>query len=904
MGAEAAMRGDELDGYRRRDNELLTCTREASPASWHASGTWAGEHMASKLFCYFNLGRFNNEEQQSDADTATYACAQDRRDGPRRRSLARRRAPGLGLRRDVGERAGRRVHRSRERRRLEGRHLVVGRQGGMSLVGYDGGKIGAVGDLTVDEDGAQRFLVPLGFVTVSVTADPDTFPAGARLFVVAIPREQRASVDAAVESSRPAGASVALSYVFDITVRDASGVELQPAPGKQVKVSFCMDPVADRNLDTRVYHVTEEPNGGLEATELAVTTAGETASVMTDGFSLYTVEFTYGEKTFVLASDDSATLEFILEYVGLTGSVSAVEVSDSSLIGLEPMEGGFTRVYPKTAFTTQEWLRVTIDGVPYDISLTDTIVTGPSGSDNTTFAQDLTLATAIIDKSRLTAANCTITTTGSLRKGDKQVYYYGYMYQDNIFNAGGFTVTYKDAVILRDGSRKDLIISCPDVYIATRRLSTAGTFPYYDTAYVFDAESTHDAPSVFGHSDAQRHFGIRYDGLTVSIDGAAADDSFFYTLYDINVDRRTHNTFRDLRDADSSYQYAEAVKVTGGTLSHITTPPTTYYEIIGDTFVAKTNAGGKTYGTGFAVLANGSGLSATMWQSAPGSTSSTDFYLLPDKITHYIVSSSGAGGWIEVWDSGVIDSGTLLQQTTDDVQRYFDAPNGKDVTYKMTPKPGYIIDKLYLDGAEVQATAVKDAGGRILYYTYTVPGTMPDNTTIHVTWQPSVDVKVVKVWDDENDAAGLRPGSLDVERCKELVRMAGDKTKVFHRAIDVASDWKSMLGQLIEIGVDRVLTSGCAPDVFYGIDVVREMIEFAQGAIQILPGAGINLKNVDRIVEATGCDQVHVAQFTQYVDTSTANNRSIFYGGALYPPEDRYDVIDGSCIAAIRERLG
>ena len=162
----------------------------------------------------------------------------------------------------------------------------------------------------------------------------------------------------------------------------------------------------------------------------------------------------------------------------------------------------------------------------------------------------------------------------------------------------------------------------------------------------------------------------------------------------------------------------------------------------------------------------------------------------------------------------------------------------------------------------------------------------------------------------ENGADGLvfgflkSDGSLDVERCRELVRMAGDKTKVFHRAIDVASDWKSMLGQLIEIGVDRVLTSGCAPDVFYGIDVVREMIEFAQGAIQILPGAGINLKNVDRIVEATGCDQVHVAQFTQYVDTSTANNRSIFYGGALYPPEDRYDVIDGFCIAAIRERLG
>ena len=146
-------------------------------------------------------------------------------------------------------------------------------------------------------------------------------------------------------------------------------------------------------------------------------------------------------------------------------------------------------------------------------------------------------------------------------------------------------------------------------------------------------------------------------------------------------------------------------------------------------------------------------------------------------------------------------------------------------------------------------------------------------------------------------------GSLDAERTRELARMAGDRTKVFHRAIDVADDWKRMLGQLIEIGVDRVLTSGLAPDVYYGIDVIREMMDFAQGAIQILPGAGVNLKNVDKIIEFTGCDQIHVARFRQYTDPSTANNRDIFYGGALYPPEDRYDVIDGDYIAAIREHL-
>jgi len=146
-------------------------------------------------------------------------------------------------------------------------------------------------------------------------------------------------------------------------------------------------------------------------------------------------------------------------------------------------------------------------------------------------------------------------------------------------------------------------------------------------------------------------------------------------------------------------------------------------------------------------------------------------------------------------------------------------------------------------------------------------------------------------------------GNLDVKRTRALARIAGNKTKVFHRAIDVCADWKKLLGQLIDIGIDRVLTSGLAPDVFYGIDTLCEMMDFAQGAIQIMPGAGVNLKNVDRIVEATGCDQIHVARFRDVMDTSTAGNRDIFFGGALYPPEDRYSVIDGDYIASVRAHL-
>ena len=126
---------------------------------------------------------------------------------------------------------------------------------------------------------------------------------------------------------------------------------------------------------------------------------------------------------------------------------------------------------------------------------------------------------------------------------------------------------------------------------------------------------------------------------------------------------------------------------------------------------------------------------------------------------------------------------------------------------------------------------------------------------------------------------------------------------MFHRAIDVVPDWRETLDVLAELGVTRVLTSGQEPDVSLGTATVREMIEYAAGRIQILPGAGITARNMDRIIAETGCSQIHLAAHKQLSDTSVSNNRSIYYGGCLYPPEDRFSVIDSDYIGGMVERL-
>lgn len=161
----------------------------------------------------------------------------------------------------------------------------------------------------------------------------------------------------------------------------------------------------------------------------------------------------------------------------------------------------------------------------------------------------------------------------------------------------------------------------------------------------------------------------------------------------------------------------------------------------------------------------------------------------------------------------------------------------------------------------------------------------------------------------ENGADGIvfgflnQDGTVNESRTREIAEIALSRGKeaVFHRAIDVVPDWKSALDTLIDIGITRVLTSGQEADVAYGTDTVREMIEYSAGRIQILPGAGITARNVERIIKETGTDQIHVAAHRHVSDTSVNNNRSIFYGGCLYPAEDRFCITDAESISRFTE---
>jgi len=139
-------------------------------------------------------------------------------------------------------------------------------------------------------------------------------------------------------------------------------------------------------------------------------------------------------------------------------------------------------------------------------------------------------------------------------------------------------------------------------------------------------------------------------------------------------------------------------------------------------------------------------------------------------------------------------------------------------------------------------------------------------------------------------------GDVDVPRTRTLRQIAGSHDAVFHRAFDVTPDPFRALDQLVDLGITRVLTSGQQPTVAEGLELICRLIEYGGDRIQIMPGGGIRPHTFMEVIARTHCRQIHVAAFTTRADDSTRHHPAVTFGGALYPPENRYDLTDRDVI--------
>lgn len=99
-------------------------------------------------------------------------------------------------------------------------------------------------------------------------------------------------------------------------------------------------------------------------------------------------------------------------------------------------------------------------------------------------------------------------------------------------------------------------------------------------------------------------------------------------------------------------------------------------------------------------------------------------------------------------------------------------------------------------------------------------------------------------------------GSVDVERCRQMRELVGDKELVFHKAFDEVTDPLHALEQLDSAGIDRVMTSGLAATAEAGTVTIAKL-EQQSGHVEILPAGGIGSQNAGLLVTQTGCRQIH-----------------------------------------------
>lgn len=118
--------------------------------------------------------------------------------------------------------------------------------------------------------------------------------------------------------------------------------------------------------------------------------------------------------------------------------------------------------------------------------------------------------------------------------------------------------------------------------------------------------------------------------------------------------------------------------------------------------------------------------------------------------------------------------------------------------------------------------------------------------------------------------------TIDLKRTKELVELSKPLAFTFHRAFDELENSKEALGQLIELSVERVLTSGQQATAELGIGLLQELNEISKGRITILAGSGVSAVNANKF-KAIGLKEIHASASSQFEENNSLFSMPLTY---------------------------
>ena len=174
------------------------------------------------------------------------------------------------------------------------------------------------------------------------------------------------------------------------------------------------------------------------------------------------------------------------------------------------------------------------------------------------------------------------------------------------------------------------------------------------------------------------------------------------------------------------------------------------------------------------------------------------------------------------------------------------------------------------------------------------------------------DVEIETMFEDakillENGADGISFGflnsdaTINVTETKKMVELIHQyqKEAVFHRAFDCVDDPMHAVKQLIDCGVDRILTSGLQPTAMQGTSVLEKLQSAFGDQIELLAGSGINANNIRALKEQTGLHQFH-GSCKEWCKDPTTTVGNVSYA---YHESDDYDCVSLEKVRSIVQEL-